>query len=108
MPSAVKVPFISVRAFHSTLPELPSLWSLMFAGRFYYLSFRVFHFNYQMTVFPRERREESRRKTPFLSVQSNATMSLLMLSTVLCVTLDVKGARVFEESDVIITRTNCR
>lgn len=46
-------------------------------------------------------------KTPFLSVPSNVVMSLLMLNTVLCVTLDVKGARVFEERDVIITRTNC-
>lgn len=68
----------------------------------------MFHFNYQMTVFAHERKEEIRLKTPFLSAPSNVVMSLLMLTTVLCVTLYVKGTRVFGESDVIIARTNCR
>lgn len=59
-------------------------------GTFYFLSFWMFRFNYQMTVFTHERKQEIRLKTPFLSVPSNVVMSLLMLNAVLCVAGDVK------------------
>lgn len=57
----------------------------------------------------RGKRKESRLKNAisFSAVKCNDELACAKYG-IMCVTLDVKGARVFEESDVMITKTNCR